>query len=117
VIHLVATIVAAVAWFTPPMNWGLSKRFKRGPLSLNMSKRGISPSGKFGRTSTNTRTRRLRVALPFGGWWHPGHCYGEQEADGHTQEEPRGSVTAPAPAASYPLGEGAYMTGAGKPQH
>ena len=85
-----------------------------------------------------------RVAVPAAGGI-PGHCHGGQEADGRSQEEPRVilsgalsfrteqaplrlssqkfdstkelSVTAPAPAASYPLGEGAYMTGAGKPQH
>ena len=70
-IYLVATIVGPRRLVdTPLMNWGFRKRFKLGPLSLNLSKRGISASGKFGRISTNTRTRRLRVALPFGGWWH-----------------------------------------------
>ena len=55
---------------TPTMGWGFRKRLKLGPLGLNLTKRGASVSGKFGRFSTNTRTRRLRVGLPFGGWWH-----------------------------------------------
>ena len=49
---------------------GFRMRLKLGPLGLNLSKRGASVSGKFGRFSTNTRTRRLRVGLPLGGWWH-----------------------------------------------
>ena len=62
-------------WFrarldTPTMSWGFRMRLKLGPLGLNLSKRGASVSGKFGRFSTNTRTRRLRVGVPFGGWWH-----------------------------------------------
>ena len=58
---------------TPTMSWGFKMRLKLGPLGLNLSKRGASVSGKFGRFSTNTRTpqatgrpavRRL-VALPI----------------------------------------------------
>jgi hypothetical protein len=55
---------------TSNMSWGSRKRLKFGPLALNLSKRHGSVSTKFGRFSTNTRTRRLRVSLPFEGWWH-----------------------------------------------
>ena len=49
---------------------GIRKRIKLGPLALNLSKRRASLSGKVGRFSTKTRTRRLGIRLPFGGRWH-----------------------------------------------
>jgi hypothetical protein len=52
------------------MSWGWRKQFKLGPLTLNLSRQGVSVGGKRGRFSTNRRTRRLRASLPFGGWWH-----------------------------------------------
>ena len=51
------------------MSWGFRRRFKLGPLTLNLSKRGLSAGAKVGPISTNTRTRRLRISLPFGAWW------------------------------------------------
>jgi hypothetical protein len=51
------------------MSFGFRKRFKLGPLSLNLSKRGLSEGGKVGRVSTYSGTRRVRVSLPFGAWW------------------------------------------------
>jgi hypothetical protein len=38
-------------------------------LRLNLSKAGASVSGRLGPFSTNSRTRRLRVELPFGLWY------------------------------------------------
>ena len=55
---------------TPLMSWGSRKRIKLGPLALNLSKRRASLGGKVGRFFTKTRTRRLRIRLPFGGRWH-----------------------------------------------
>src|SRR5215217_7024464 len=49
--------------------WGWRKRFNLGPLTVNLSRRGASVRGKIGRFSTNSRSRRLRASLPFGGWW------------------------------------------------
>jgi hypothetical protein len=52
------------------MSWGFRKSFGLGRvLRLNLSKRGPSLSAKLGPISTNTPTRRLRISLPFGGWW------------------------------------------------
>jgi hypothetical protein len=51
------------------MSWGFRRRLKVGPLTLNLSKRGLSGGAKLGRISTNTRTRRLKINLPFGAWW------------------------------------------------
>jgi hypothetical protein len=45
------------------------KTFRLGKLlRLNVSKRGVSLSGRLGRFSTNTRARRLRVNGPLGSW-------------------------------------------------
>jgi hypothetical protein len=51
------------------MSWGFRERFTLGPFSLNLSKRGASVTAKAGPVSTNSRTRRLRISLPFGTWW------------------------------------------------
>jgi hypothetical protein len=52
------------------MSWGFRKRLGLGRLlGVNISKRGVSLSGKLGPLSTNTRTRKLRVRGPFGTWW------------------------------------------------
>jgi Protein of unknown function (DUF4236) len=52
------------------MGFGFRKRIGLGRfLGINVSKRGVSLSGRLGPLSSNTRTRRLRVRLPFGGWW------------------------------------------------
>jgi hypothetical protein len=52
------------------MTWGFRKSFGLGRLlRVNLSKSGTSLTGKVGRLSTNSRTRRLRVGLPFGAWW------------------------------------------------
>jgi hypothetical protein len=53
------------------MPFGFRKTFRLGRLlRLNVSKRGVSLSGRLGRVSTNTRARRLRVSSPSGYWWH-----------------------------------------------
>ena len=62
--------LVAVRVDTPAMSWGFRKRIKLGPLVLNLPKRRASLSGKVGRFSTKTRTRGLRVSLPFGGRWN-----------------------------------------------
>ena len=51
------------------MSWGFRKRIKLGPISLNLSKRGLSAGAKLGPASANSRTLKLRVSLPFGAWW------------------------------------------------
>ena len=49
---------------------GRRKRFSLGCLlGVNLSKRGASLTGRLGPVSTNSRTRRLRISLPFGTWW------------------------------------------------
>ena len=50
------------------MSWGFRKRFTLGPFVLNLSKRGVSVTAKAGPVSTNSRTRRPRISLPFGTW-------------------------------------------------
>jgi hypothetical protein len=51
------------------MSWGFRERFTLGPFSLNLSKRGASVTAKAGPVSSNSRTRRLGISLPFGTWW------------------------------------------------
>jgi hypothetical protein len=52
------------------MPFGWRKRIGLGRfMSLNLSKRGGSLTGRLGPISTNSRTRRLRIRLPFGTWW------------------------------------------------
>jgi hypothetical protein len=52
------------------MSFGFRKTFGLGRfLRLNLSKAGASVSGRLGPFSTNSRTRKLRVRLPFGMWW------------------------------------------------
>ena len=52
------------------MPFGFRKQFRLGRiLRLNLSKRGVSLSGRLGRFSTNSRTQRLRVSSPSGSWW------------------------------------------------
>jgi hypothetical protein len=52
------------------MPFGFRRRFRLGRLlRLNLSKRGVRLSGRLGRFSTNSRTRRLRVSGPSGSWW------------------------------------------------
>ena len=49
------------------MSWGWrGPRIKLGPFRLNLSRRGVSVTTKVGPVSTNSRTRRLRIAGPFG---------------------------------------------------
>jgi hypothetical protein len=51
------------------MPFGFRRRFRLGRLPrVNFSKRGLSLSGRLGRFSTNSRTRRLRVSSPSGSW-------------------------------------------------
>ena len=52
------------------MTWGWRKTLSLGRyLRISLSKRGASLGAKLGPLSTNSRTRRLRISLPFGGWW------------------------------------------------
>jgi hypothetical protein len=52
------------------MSWGFRKHIGLGRLlGINISRRGVSLSGRLGPFSSNTRTRRLRVRLPFNSWW------------------------------------------------
>jgi Protein of unknown function (DUF4236) len=37
------------------MTWGFRKRIRLGPISVNLSKRGLSVGGKVGPVSTNSR--------------------------------------------------------------
>ena len=51
------------------MPFGFRKQARFGRLlRLNLSKRGVSLSGRLGRFTTNRRTRRLRVSGPSGSW-------------------------------------------------
>ena len=38
-------------------------------LRVNLSRAGASLSGRLGPLSTNSRTRKLRIRLPFGIYW------------------------------------------------
>jgi Protein of unknown function (DUF4236) len=52
------------------MPFGWRKRIGLGRLlSLNLSKRGASLSGRVGLLSSSTRSRELRLRLPFGLYW------------------------------------------------
>jgi hypothetical protein len=52
------------------MPFGWRKRIGPGRfMSLNLSKRGASLTGRLGPMSSNSHTRRLRIRLPFGTWW------------------------------------------------
>ena len=49
------------------MPFGSRKTFRLGRfLSVNLSKRGATLSGRRGLVSTNSRTRKLQINLPFG---------------------------------------------------
>ena len=49
---------------------GFRRTFRLGRfLRLNLSKRGTRLSGRVRRASTNSRTRKLQVRLPFGVYW------------------------------------------------
>jgi hypothetical protein len=61
------------------MTFGWRKAFTLGPLRLNLSKRGISTGLKVGPFSTNSRTRRLRIALPFNTWWQSKWRIGDED--------------------------------------
>ena len=50
--------------------FGWRKRIGLGRfLSLNLSKRGASLTGRVGPLSSSTRSRKLRLRLPFGLYW------------------------------------------------
>ena len=49
------------------MPFGSRKTFRLGRLiSVNLSKRGATLSGRRGLVSTNSRTRKVQINLPFG---------------------------------------------------
>jgi hypothetical protein len=49
------------------MPFGSRKTFRVGRfIVLNLSKRGATLSGRRGLVSTNSRTRKLQINLPFG---------------------------------------------------
>ena len=51
------------------MPFGVRKQFRLGRLlRFNLSKRGVRLSGRLGRFSTNSRTRRLQVSGLSGSW-------------------------------------------------
>ena len=51
------------------MPFGSRKTFRLGRfISLNLSKRGATLSGRRGLVSTNSRTRKLQINLPFGSY-------------------------------------------------
>jgi hypothetical protein len=52
------------------MPFGFRKTIGLGRfLRLNLSKRGPSITGRLGPVSVNSRSKKLRVRLPFGLWW------------------------------------------------
>jgi hypothetical protein len=108
------------------MSWGFRKRFKVGPISVNLSKRGLSGGVKVGPLSTNSRTRRLRISGPLGTWWQSRRTrrglthLGKPEDKGPGQTKSRGSVILGAPCQrSIYLGRARWERGRwqGSPTH
>ena len=55
------------------MPFGSRKTLRVGRfLSVNLSKRGATLSGRRGLVSTNSRTRKLQINLPFGSYTRQG---------------------------------------------
>ena len=68
------------------MSWGWRKRFKLGPLTLNLSKRAASVTGKAGRFSATHAAAGYGSRCRSAAGGIPDHRHGGHEAGGRADE-------------------------------